>query len=86
MDVRVMLFPLTRGEEAERGVNLVCVADRWRFQTAADLALAEIDRQESHVDAAKQRLAAIVAADSRNIPALLMLAWALPGHGGVTQG
>lgn len=32
---------------AERGVSLVCVADRWRFQTAADLAfLMTEERQE----------------------------------------
>jgi segregation and condensation protein B len=32
---------------AERGVNLVCVAERWRFQTAADLAfLMTEERQE----------------------------------------
>ncbi|HLI65736.1 MAG TPA: SMC-Scp complex subunit ScpB [Caulobacteraceae bacterium] len=32
---------------AERGVNLVCVADRWRFQTAADLGfLMTEERQE----------------------------------------
>ena len=41
---------------------------------AADLALVEIDRAQGRSDAARQRLAGMVAADAGNITALLLLA------------
>jgi tetratricopeptide (TPR) repeat protein len=40
----------------------------------ADLTLAEMDRRENRIDAAKQRLTGVVTADPGNIPALEMLA------------
>jgi segregation and condensation protein B len=48
---------------AERGVNLVCVADRWRFQTAEDLAyLMSEEREETRrLSKAAQETLAIVA-------------------------
>ena len=48
---------------AERGVNLVCVADRWRMQTAADLAfLMTEERQEPRrLSKAAQETLAIIA-------------------------
>jgi segregation and condensation protein B len=48
---------------AERGVNLVCVADRWRFQTAADLAfLITQEREEPRrLSRAAQETLAIIA-------------------------
>jgi len=45
-DVGAGIFAL-KERYAERGVNLVCVADKWRFQTAEDLAfLMTEERQE----------------------------------------
>ncbi|MDR3510865.1 MAG: SMC-Scp complex subunit ScpB [Caulobacteraceae bacterium] len=46
-----------------RGVNLVCVADRWRFQTAADLAfLMTLEREEpKRLSRAAQETLAIIA-------------------------
>jgi tetratricopeptide (TPR) repeat protein len=41
---------------------------------AADIALAELDRRESHLDAARQRLMRLLAANPRNVHALLLLA------------
>ncbi len=45
-DIGAALVAL-KARYAERGVNLVCVADRWRFQTAEDLAfLMTLEREE----------------------------------------
>ncbi len=51
------------GDYAERGVNLVCVADRWRFQTAPDLAfLMSQEREEPRrLSRAAQETLAIIA-------------------------
>ncbi len=39
----------------------------------ADLSLADLDRRENHIDAARQRLKMIIAADSQNVSALRLL-------------
>ena len=48
---------------AERGVNLVCVADRWRFQTAADLSYLMTEEREEprRLSRAAQETLAIIA-------------------------
>ena len=48
---------------AERGVNLVCVADRWRLQTAADLAFLMTQEREEprRLSRAAQETLAIIA-------------------------
>ncbi len=48
---------------AERGVNLVCVADRWRFQTAEDLAYLMTEEREEprRLSRAAQETLAIIA-------------------------
>ena len=52
-----------RARYAGRGVELVCVADRWRFQTATDLAfLMTIEREEPRrLSRAAQETLAIIA-------------------------
>ena len=40
----------------------------------ADLALAELDRQENHTDQASERLTRVLTNDPKNVPALLLLA------------
>lgn len=40
---------------------------------AADIAIAELDRRENHFDAARQRLTWVLAANARDLPALLLL-------------
>lgn len=45
-DVGVLLARLQR-DYAERGINLVSIADRWRFQTAPDLAENLVDVREA---------------------------------------
>jgi segregation and condensation protein B len=61
-DVAHALMAL-KARYAERGVNLVCVADRWRLQTAADLAfLMTEERQEPRrLSRAAQETLAIIA-------------------------
>jgi segregation and condensation protein B len=48
---------------AERGVNLVCVADRWRFQTAEDLSylMSEEREEPRRLSRAAQETLAIIA-------------------------
>src|SRR5665213_60466 len=48
---------------AERGVELACVADRWRFQTAADLAFLMTQERETprRLSRAAQETLAIIA-------------------------
>ena len=61
-DVAHALMAL-KARYAERGVNLVCVADRWRLQTATDLAfLMTEERQEPRrLSRAAQETLAIIA-------------------------
>jgi segregation and condensation protein B len=61
-DVDAALAALT-ARYAGRGVNLVCVADRWRFQTAPDLAfLMSQEREEPRrLSRAAQETLAIIA-------------------------
>jgi len=61
-DVAVGLTAL-KARYARRGVQLVCVADRWRFQTAADLAfLMTVERETPRrLSRAAQETLAIIA-------------------------
>jgi tetratricopeptide (TPR) repeat protein len=58
--------------EARKAFEAAKAADP-AFSTA-DLDLAQLDRQENHVDRAVERLTVMVTADTKNIPALLLLA------------
>jgi tetratricopeptide (TPR) repeat protein len=63
-----------RGRIAEaRKAFEAAKASDWRF-LRADVALAELDRRENHVDDARRRLVAILAADPADISALLLSA------------
>jgi len=66
------------------------VAARKAFESAkaldahvmtADLSLADLDLQEGQIGAARQRLAAIIAAEPKNLPAQMLLARAQNGAG-----
>jgi segregation and condensation protein B len=52
-----------KGRYAERGVNLICVAERWRFQTAPDLAFLMTQEREEprRLSRAAQETLAIIA-------------------------
>jgi segregation and condensation protein B len=61
-DVETALAAL-RARYEGRGVNLVCVADRWRFQTAPDLAflMTELREEPRRLSRAAQETLAIIA-------------------------
>ncbi len=61
-DVEAAIAAL-RATYADRGVELVCVADRWRFQTAADLAFLMTEEREEprRLSKAAQETLAIIA-------------------------
>ncbi|MDR3509956.1 MAG: SMC-Scp complex subunit ScpB [Caulobacteraceae bacterium] len=52
-----------KGLYADRGINLVCVAERWRFQTAEDLAFLMTEEREEarRLSKAAQETLAIIA-------------------------
>jgi segregation and condensation protein B len=61
-DVGAALMTL-KTQYIERGVNLVCVSDRWRFQTAPDLAFLMTEEREEprRLSRAAQETLAIIA-------------------------